>query len=259
MGLILGGREAYVKSMTNNMPQGELPIEPPVDSAPAEWPYRTRLVGRLVTVEPLDPATQGDSLFEGLCGRDNNDLWTYLSAGPFDDRQAFDTHLTACARSEDRVYFTILDNRSMRAVGLAAYLHIEAAHRAIEVGSIVFSRGLQRTAGATEAMFLMAGYVFDSLRYRRYQWECNALNQPSRRAALRLGFTYEGVFRNHVILKGRSRDTAWFSMIDSEWLARKAAFERWLDPTNFDANGQQRSSLASFHERPSPPGAPPDR
>jgi RimJ/RimL family protein N-acetyltransferase len=128
-------------------------------------------------------------------------------------------------------------------MGYASYMRIEPAHRVIEVGSILFTSGLQRTYGATEAMYLMARHVFDDLGYRRYEWKCNALNAPSRRAAARLGFTFEGIFRQHMIVKGQNRDTAWFSMLDSEWAARKAAFERWLAPENFDETGRQRAAL----------------
>ena len=124
-------------------------------------------------------------------------------------------------------------------------MRIEPAHRVIEVGSILYTPALQQTTGATEAMYLMARHVFEDLGYRRYEWKCNALNQSSRRAALRLGFTFEGIFRQHMIVKGRSRDTAWFSMLDSEWPARKAAFERWLSPANFDREGRQREPLSS--------------
>jgi RimJ/RimL family protein N-acetyltransferase len=126
-------------------------------------------------------------------------------------------------------------------------MRIEPAHRVIEVGSILFTPRLQRTVGATEAMYLMARHVFEDLGYRRYEWKCNALNAPSRRAALRLGFRFEGIFRQHMIIKGRNRDTAWFSMLDSEWAQRKAAFERWLDPANFDANGRQKVSLSALN------------
>jgi RimJ/RimL family protein N-acetyltransferase len=126
-------------------------------------------------------------------------------------------------------------------------MRIEPAHRVIEVGGILFTPRLQRTVGATEAMYLMARHVFEDLGYRRYEWKCNALNAPSRRAALRLGFTFEGVFRQHMIVKGRNRDTAWFSMLDSEWPQRKAAFERWLDPSNFNAEGRQQVSLSALN------------
>jgi RimJ/RimL family protein N-acetyltransferase len=126
-------------------------------------------------------------------------------------------------------------------------MRIEPSHRVIEVGSILFTPRLQRTVGATEAMYLMARHVFEDLGYRRYEWKCNALNAPSRGAALRLGFTFEGIFRQHMIIKGRNRDTAWFSMLDPEWPKRKAAFERWLDPSNFDAEGRQRVSLSALN------------
>jgi RimJ/RimL family protein N-acetyltransferase len=133
-----------------------------------------------------------------------------------------------------------------RAVGIATLMEIRPAMRVIEVGHIVYSPLLQRTPLATEAQYLLARYVFETLGYRRYEWKCNALNAPSRRAAERFGFTFEGVFRQHLIVKGRNRDTAWFSMLDSEWPARKAAFERWLSPENFDAAGQQKTSLAAL-------------
>jgi len=126
-------------------------------------------------------------------------------------------------------------------------MRIEPRHRVIEVGSIVYAPSLQRTRGATEAMYLMARYVFEELGYRRYEWKCNSLNAASRRAALRLGFTFEGIFRQHMIIKGRSRDTAWYSMLDSEWPRRKAAFERWLDVSNFNADGRQKTSLSALN------------
>lgn len=242
--------------MTNDMPRNEWPVGPPVDSRPAERPQRTGLIGRVVTVAPLDPPRHGDSLFDGLCGDRNDDLWCYLQSGPFADRAAFDVYLQKSALSEDPLFFSILDNRSALAVGVAAYLRIEPLHRVIEVGSIVFSRSLQRTAGATEAMFLMADHAFDTLRYRRYEWKCNALHEGSRRAALRLGFGFEGIFRHHMISKGRNRDTAWFAMLDSDWPARKAAFEKWLDRVNFDADGRQRVPLSFFHSQCSAPCRP---
>ena len=145
--------------------------------------------------------------------------------------------------SEDPLFFAILDKPSCAPAGYACFMRIEPAHRCIEVGSILFAPSLQRTRGATEAMYLMARHVFEDLGYRRYEWKCNTLNEPSRRAALRLGFTFEGVFRQHMIVKGRNRDTAWYSMLDHEWPARKAAFERWLDPGNFDDQGRQKSPL----------------
>jgi RimJ/RimL family protein N-acetyltransferase len=185
----------------------------------------------------------GDALFEGSSGPANDRLWDYLFEGPFTDRAAYQEHLIQKAALDDPLFFAIIDNQTQRAVGRASYLRIEPAHRVIEVGNILYTPQLQRTAGATEAMYLMARYVFEDLGYRRYEWKCNALNEPSRRAALRLGFTFEGIFRQHMIVKGRNRDTAWYSMLDSEWPQRKQAFERWLDPANFDAHGHQKSSL----------------
>jgi RimJ/RimL family protein N-acetyltransferase len=132
-------------------------------------------------------------------------------------------------------------------------LRIEPAHRSIEVGWILYAPALQRTVGATEAMYLLAKHAFEDLGYRRYEWKCDALNAPSRRAALRLGFTFEGIFRQHMIVKGRNRDSAWFSLLDTEWPARRDAFERWLDPANFDAQGRQRVALSTLNGAPSAP------
>ncbi|HEY7022999.1 MAG TPA: GNAT family protein [Ktedonobacterales bacterium] len=225
-----------------------LPIGPRVlDPSPAPEPQRTTLAGRHVSVTPLDPVVHAESLYAATSGLENERLWLYLFDGPFTSRAEFDTYLTRIASVEDRLYYAILDNTSARAVGHVCYLRIEPEQRCIEVGGILYAPSLQRTPGATEAMYLMARYVFEDLGYRRYEWKCHALNAPSRRAALRLGFTYEGVFRQHMIMKGRNRDTAWFSMLDSEWPARKAAFEQWLDPANFDEDGRQKISLSALN------------
>src|SRR5579863_4148856 len=218
-----------------------------VDATPAERPQRIVLDGRVVSVVPLDAVAHGETLYEGSRGAQHEGLWRYLFEGPFATRTAFDAHLRERAGSEDPLFFAILEKSTGDAVGYAAYMRIEPTHRVIEVGSILFTPRLQRTVGATEAMYLMAGHVFEDLGYRRYEWKCNALNAPSRRAALRLGFTFEGIFRQDMIIKGRNRDTAWFSMLDSEWPKRKAAFERWLDPSNFDANGRQKTSLSALN------------
>jgi RimJ/RimL family protein N-acetyltransferase len=172
-------------------------------------------------------------------------LWTYMFDGPFADRTAFAEALKKREASDDPLFLSIVDAATDRPVGIASYMRIEPAHRVIEVGGIVFSPALQRRPGATEAMYLMARHVFEDLGYRRYEWKCDALNAPSRRAALRLGFTFEGIFRQHMIVKGRNRDTAWFSITDSEWPARKAALEAWLAPDNFEANGMQKQSLSA--------------
>jgi len=218
-----------------------------VSVSSARRPQRTTLDGRIVSVVPLDPLAHAVALFDGACGEKNEHLWLYLFEGPFASRADFDVHLKQKARSGDPLFFAIIDKPSGKAVGYAAYMRIEPAHRVIEVGSILYTPRLQRTVGATEAMYLMARHVFEDLGYRRYEWKCNALNAPSRRAALRLGFTFEGIFRQHMIIKGRNRDTAWYSMLDSEWPKRKAAFERWLDPSNFDASGRQKISLSAIN------------
>jgi RimJ/RimL family protein N-acetyltransferase len=221
------------------------PVGPLVDSAPAARPEPITLRGRYVRIVPLDPAAHGDALFARTSGPQHEALWTYLFDGPYSDRSAFDRALRAKAESPDPFHYAIVDAASEEAVGTAALMRIEPLHRVIEVGSIIYTPALQRTRGATEAMYLLARYVFETLGYRRYEWKCHALNAPSRRAARRLGFTFEGIFRQHMIMKGRSRDTAWFSMLDSEWPDRRARFEAWLDPANFDAEGRQKTRLTA--------------
>ncbi len=220
---------------------------PPVDPSPARWPTRRTLEGRLVTIAPLDAKAHARSLYEGSHGEDKEDRWRYLFDGPFADAAAFEAQLRKKAASDDPLFFAIVNRQTGRAEGHAAYLRITPAHRVIEVGNILYTVGLQRRAGATEAMYLMARHVFEDLGYRRYEWKCDALNAPSRRAALRLGFRFEAIFRQHMIVKGRNRDTAWFAMLDGEWPERKANFERWLDQTNFDANGRQREALSRLN------------
>lgn len=204
------------------------------------------LTGQYVTVEPLNPAAHGNALWEEISGPENDELWRYLHEEPFAEKVDFERDLEVKAASKDPLFHAIVDHSSGRAVGRASFMRIEPKHRCLEVGSILYSRALQKTRGATEAMYLMARHVFETLGYRRYEWKCNALNEASRRAALRLGFTFEGIFRQHQIVKGQNRDTAWFSMLDHEWPRRKQAFEAWLNPANFDAGGAQRKSLAEF-------------
>jgi RimJ/RimL family protein N-acetyltransferase len=199
--------------------------------------------GSYVAVEPLDPVKHAEDLWRALGGAANESLWRYMAAGPFAVRPAFDDYLNARAASHDPLVYVIADSKSGTALGLAALMRIEPADGVIEVGGILYSAALQRTRGATEAMYLLARYAFDDLGYRRYEWKCNTLNEASRRAAIRLGFSFEGIFRQHKIEKGQNRDTAWFSMLDSEWPARKREFERWLDPANFDSDGIQKTAL----------------
>ena len=210
---------------------------------PAPQPARLTLPGRYVTLCPLDAEEHGDALWEGAGHPRHEERWLYMGDGPFADREAFNAHLKRKQASEDPLFYTIVDNGTGQALGYAALMRIDPPNRVIEVGHIMYTTALERTRGATEAMYLLARYVFEDLGYRRYEWKCNVLNAPSRAAAQRLGFQYEGLFRQHMIVKGRSRDTAWFAMLDSEWPERKAAFERWLDPANFDDAGRQRSRL----------------
>jgi RimJ/RimL family protein N-acetyltransferase len=200
-----------------------------------------------VRIVPLEVDTHFDDLFACLGGPHHAGLWTYMFDGPFADRESFYEAVKKRQASDDPLFFAIEETENRRAIGVASYMRIEPAHRVIEIGGIVFSPELQRKPGATESMYLMTRHVFEDLGYRRYEWKCDALNAPSRRAALRLGFTFEGVFRQHMIIKRRNRDTAWFSMVDSEWPARKAAFEAWLAPDNFDSSGMQKQSLSALN------------
>ena len=175
-----------------------------------------------------------------------NRIWTYLSAGPFDDFEAYRTWLEKSCLGDDPLYFAVIDLATKRAVGVASYLRIDPANGVIEVGSINYSPALQRTAAGTEAMYLMMKRVFDELGYRRYEWKCDDLNAGSKRAAGRYGFTYEGIFRQAVLYKGRNRDTAWFAIIDRDWPGIKSAFEAWLAPENLSADGEQKKPLSDF-------------
>ena len=210
--------------------------------APRARPGEVSLVGRYGRIEKLDAKRDASTLWTAF--GDVDSLWDYMSYGPFADFTLFETWLQAHATSEDPFVYTVLD-RHGQAKGLAALMRITPDMGVIEVGHILYSPALQRTPLGTEAQYLLAAYVFDTLRYRRYEWKCNALNVASRRAAARYGFTFEGVFRQHMVVKGENRDTAWFSITDREWPERKAAFERWLDAGNFDAQGRQKTRLGS--------------
>jgi len=225
------------------------PIWGEVDCTPAKRPARTTMNGRYVSIVPLDPAAHAQSLYDGTHGADQEALWLYMSEGPFADLAAFRDYLDKRARSDDPLSFTIIDNITNEAVGHASSMRITPEHRVIEVGNIFYTPAVARKRGATEAMYLMACHAFQDLGYRRYEWKCNALNAPSRRAALRLGFSFEGIFLQHMIQKGRSRDTAWYSMLDGEWPSYRAAYEQWLSLDNFDGRGGQRRPLREFLRR----------
>jgi len=199
--------------------------------------------GRYASLVALEPSTQASALFEAF--RKDDTGWTYLPYGPFTDLASFRAWLDGVAATDDPLFFTLLDESGAPA-GLASYLRIAPDMGSIEVGHIHYAVALRQGRAATEIMYLMMRRAFDELGYRRYEWKCDDLNAPSRRAADRLGFTYEGTFRKHVIYKGRSRDTAWYAITDDEWPALKRAFETWLEPSNFDALGKQKRALAAF-------------
>lgn len=209
-------------------------------------PTPRRFQGRFVALEPLARERHGAALFASLCGPANADLWAYMADGPYVDRDSFLDALDRKASSPDPLLYALVDQASEKAAGQAALMRIDAANGAIEIGSIMFGAPIARTAAATEAIYLLAKHVFDELGYRRLEWKCNERNAASKRAAERFGFTFEGVFRQHMIVKGRNRDTAWFSMLDGEWPQRRAAFEAWLAPENFDAEGRQKAPLGRF-------------
>jgi RimJ/RimL family protein N-acetyltransferase len=211
---------------------------------PVPLPCREPIYGNYVMLEPLQAGLHAADLWDAIQGHD--EVWQWLPDGPYATESAFAAEVEAKQTASDRIFSAIVSAEIGAAAGYASYMRMDAANGVIEVGNILMAPSLQRTTAATEAMYLMARHVFEDLGYRRYEWKCNAENAPSRRAALRYGFSFEGIFRQHMIVKGRNRDTAWFSMLDSEWPRRKAAFEAWLDPGNFDGEGRQRRSLGQF-------------
>jgi RimJ/RimL family protein N-acetyltransferase len=222
------------------------PVGSPVDPAAAPRPGPMKLAGRYGSVLRLDARRDGSSLWQALRGDDG--VWTYMSYGPFAAEVQFADWLAEREALSDPYSYAVLD-RGGSAVGIVTLMSIRPDMRVIEVGNILYSPALQRTPLGTEIQYLLARYAFETLGYRRYEWKCDSFNAPSRRAAMRYGFIFEGIFRQHMIVKGRNRDTAWFSMIDSEWPGRKANFERWLAPENFDNEGRQKIRLTALNER----------
>jgi RimJ/RimL family protein N-acetyltransferase len=232
--------------MTASVPDPETgqPIGLPVDPTPAPRPGPVTLQGRYGRIEKLRAEHAAD-LWKVFAEQDQ--VWTYISTdGPFTSEKEFTDFIAMRAAAEDPYAYAIIDATG-HAVGYFTLLRIVPQMRVIEVGHVLYSPALQRTPLGTETQYLLARYAFETLGYRRYEWKCNALNAASRRAALRYGFVYEGTFRQHLIAKGRNRDNAWFSMLDSEWPARKLNFERWLQPENFDGDGRQKLSLAALN------------
>jgi len=232
------------------MPENLNSLGQPVGAALPGWiappaPAREITQGRFCRLEPLDAERHADALFDAYALDGEGRMWTYLSRGPFATREDYRAWMSVACPGNDPLYYAIIDLATDKATGEASYMRIDPANGCIEVGSLAFSPLLQRKPAATEAMYLMMKRAFE-LGYRRYEWKCDALNAPSRAAALRLGFSFEGIFRQAVIYKGRSRDTAWFSVTDHEWPALKAAFESWLDPANFDEAGHQIIRLSAL-------------
>ncbi|MGI8977889.1 MAG: GNAT family N-acetyltransferase [Pirellulaceae bacterium] len=220
----------------------------PVGLPAAHWqlpmtPSQDTMEGRFCRVEALSAERHARDLHAANSLDTENRNWTYMTYGPFAGFAEYRNWVSASAASSDPLFFAILDKSSERAVGVASYLRIDPRHGSIEVGHLQFSPLMQGKPAATEAMFLLMQRAFE-LGYRRYEWKCNALNEPSRRAAQRLGLSFEGVFRQAAVVKGRNRDTAWYAAIDQEWPALKAAFQRWLEPSNFDESGRQRVALS---------------
>ena len=232
--------------MTGNSNAFGQPIGFPLpDWRPPPRPPRETLTGRYCRVTPLDPAAHAADLFQANALDATGRAWTYMSYGPFSSFDAYRDWMRGVCARDDPLFHAILDGATGKAVGVASYLRIDPPAGTIEVGHLLYSPLLQRTRAATEAMFLMMKRAFD-LGYRRYEWKCDALNAPSRKAAQRLGFSYEGVFRQATVYKNRNRDTAWFAVIDREWPQLENAHLRWLDAANFDANGNQRLSLTEL-------------
>jgi len=230
----------------------------PVGPALVGWEQRTRpprtaMAGRYAVVEPVSVERHATSLFSAYAEASDARDWTYLSVERPEGEAQFRAYMTKLAGSEDPLHHAIVDATTGRALGTAAFMRIDPGNGVIEVGGIAFSPALKRTRMSTEAMYLMMRRAFDELGYRRYEWKCDSLNAPSRAAALRYGFTFEGIFRKAIVYKGRSRDTAWYSITDEEWPRIREAFGAWLEPGNFAADGRQRRSLALIRSVNSPP------
>lgn len=229
----------------------ERPVGPAVDGwSECSRPARATIEGVWGRLEPLDTAKHGKDLWAAVDGHDS--VWTYLGYGPFATESAFMSWLAGRETLTDPMYWVVVDQKTGKALGALTLMEIRPANGVIEIGHIFFAPVLQRTPAATEAVFLAMRHAFADLGYRRFEWKCDALNAPSRAAAIRFGFTYEGIFRQHMVIKGRNRDTAWYSVLDKEWPVLEAAFAAWLKPDNFDAAGRQKAALADLRPKSGP-------
>lgn len=222
------------------------PIGNPLPNwTPPLHPARETMTGRFCRLEPIDPERHARDLFDAITSDHNDQDWTYLPYGPFNGFADYVDWMRQTCLGDDPLFFVIIDQASNKAVGMTSYLRIVPMHGVIEVGHIYLSNTLKKSPAATEAMFMMMQRAFE-MGYRRYEWKCDSLNAPSRAAARRLGFSYEGTFRQAIVYKGRNRDTAWFAVIDADWSMLRNAFERWLDPDNFDEQGRQKKRLSAL-------------
>lgn len=210
---------------------------------PCEYPSKNKMIGKYCTLELFDINKHAAALLNAISFENKGESWTYFSYGPFYSIDAFQQWLQDTINRSDTILYAIMDKKSNQAIGIFGYLRMNPEQGSIEVGHLHFSKLLKKTPLATEAIYLLTSYVFDELNYRRYEWKCHSLNEPSRNAALRYGFQFEGIFRQCNVFKNRNRDTAWFSIIDSEWPALKIKFEKWLDDSNFYRDGKQIKRL----------------
>ncbi len=223
------------------------PLGDPIDWIPARPPGREPLAGSEILLRPVDAGRDTEPIYAASHSPSGDErVWTYLPDGPYESVEQMRAAMEAIEDSEDPHFYSLVRAADQRPLGRAAYMRITPEFGVIEIGSILMTPELQRTRAATEAIFLMIRRAFDELGYRRVEWKCNALNAPSRRAAERFGFEFEGVFRQHMIVKGRNRDTAWFAILDGDWPAIRAGFEAWLEPGNFDGGGAQKQPLGAF-------------
>ena len=233
----------------NKNPYGQPIGEPMPEWSTRPLPGRVTLQGNFCRLEPLDPGLHAGDLYEAYRSAPDDRDWTYMPAGPFQDVDEYRRYAGEISGKADPFHYAVIDTALGKAVGSLALMRIEPKHGVIEVGYVAFSPLLKQKPASTEAQFLLMQYVFEDLKYRRYEWKCDSLNAPSRNAAQRLGFQFEGIFRQAVVYKGRSRDTAWFSVIDKEWPVLKEAFQTWLSAGNFDADGKQVRRLTDFREK----------
>jgi len=218
------------------------------DWTPRSLPARKPLEGRFVRLEPLDATKHGDGLFEASTTPDAGDRFRFLPDYPPANREVFDIWAAKASATTDPITFVLIDKTTDKIGGRQSFMRIDTANGVIEVGSILWTGLVARRAAATEAIYLFARHVFDELGYRRFEWKCNDRNEPSKGAALRFGFQAEGVFRNHMVVKGENRDTAWYAMTDADWPLIRDAFEAWLDPSNFDETGNQVARLQKLRQ-----------